>query len=51
MRIEYWICDGEWKKVGCDEYYAYKGTKIIATGMGLGWALTMRIFRNSGCIV
>ena len=51
MYIEYWICDKEWKKVGCNEYYNFRGDKIIATGMGLGWALTMRFLRKHGCCV
>lgn len=46
MKIEYWIYDNEWKKVGCVEYDNFDGRKIIATGMGLGWALTMRML---GC--
>lgn len=51
MKIEYWIYDKEWKQVGCMEYYAFNGDKIIANGMGLGWALTMRLLRNCGCAV
>ena len=51
MSVEYWIYDKEWIKVGCKEYYDFEGDKIIVTGMGLGWALTMRLLRGCRCSV
>ena len=46
MSIQYWIYDGDWKRVNADEYNAFGGKKIIATEMGLGWALLMNYFNS-----